>query len=403
VSTNRTFQGWAPDPFGLHESRYFSDGRPTKLVMDGGVESYDEPPSDTVDPAALAHWPGGSAAGAPPAASAASGSGPSFNGPDYVDSGFTAAGGRSRRGRYAAGVIIAAAAAAAGVLLVDRSSPRPSPVAFVTSSLQRMTAAKTADISVSGTIAAAGQSAVLGGTGQVNFATSATTISLSASSGGRTATVLRAVLLNGKFYIAVGKAGSSLGKLTGGREWIEVPASQSSGAQGSAPIVTPTMLKQPGVTVRTLGTRVVDGVNCTGYAVTPSIPAPTVSPTGGYTGSGVSTVTVAGSVGGVFKNPPTIAVWIDAQGFVHEAGVSLHTSIAIPANSLRLLPGNTPNAIPASNSSLVPGSGQNVPFSVNVTVDFTHLGTPVTITAPPPSDVTSLDTVLQNIGTIATH
>ena len=118
MPTNRTLQGWAPDPFGLHESRYFSDGRPTKLVMDGGVESYDEPPSDTFDPAALADWPGDSAAGAPPAAGATSGSGPSYNGPDYEDRGFTAAGGRSRRGLYTVGVIIAAAAAATGVLVV---------------------------------------------------------------------------------------------------------------------------------------------------------------------------------------------------------------------------------------------------------------------------------------------
>ena len=401
MPTNRTLQGWAPDPFGLHESRYFSDGRPTKLVMDGGVESYDEPPSDTFDPAALADWPGDSAAGAPPAAGATSGSGPSYNGPDYEDRGFTAAGGRSRRGLYTVGVMIAAVAAAAGVLVVNRSSSQPSPVAFVTTSLQRMTAVKTADIWVSGTIRAAGQSTALNGTGQVNFATSAMTISLSASTGGRTATVLRAVLLNGNFYIAVGQAGSSLGKLTGGREWIEVPASQSSGAQGSAPIVTPTMLKQPGVSVRAQGSRVVDGVNCTGYAVTTSIHTHTVSPIVENTGSGLSTVTVQGSLGGLFKNPPTITVWIDAQGFVHEAGFNLQTSITIPANSLSLLPGNSSNTIPASSSSSVPGGGPNVPFSVNVTVDFTHLGTSVTITAPPPSDVTSLDTLLQSIGTKA--
>jgi hypothetical protein len=262
-----------------------------------------------------------------------------------------------------------------------------------------MTAVKTADISVSGTIHAAGQSTALNGTGQVNFATSAMTISLSASTGGRTATVLRAVLLNGNFYIAAGQAGSSLGKLTGGREWIEVPGSQSSGSHGSAPIVTPTMLKQPGVTVRALGSRVVDGVNCTGYAVTPSIHTHAVSPVVKNTGSGQSTVTVQGSLGGLFKNPPTITVWIDAHGFMHEGSFSLQTSIMIPANSLSLLPGNSSNTIPASSSSIVPGGGPNVPFSVNVTMDFTHLGTPVTITAPPPSDVTSLDTLLQNIGT----
>lgn len=37
--------GWQPDPFGIHEERYLSaDGSPTKLVRDGGKESYDPPP-----------------------------------------------------------------------------------------------------------------------------------------------------------------------------------------------------------------------------------------------------------------------------------------------------------------------------------------------------------------------
>lgn len=38
-------QGWYADPFGVHEERYFSVGQPTKLVRDGPVESYDDPPS----------------------------------------------------------------------------------------------------------------------------------------------------------------------------------------------------------------------------------------------------------------------------------------------------------------------------------------------------------------------
>lgn len=37
--------GWHPDPFGVHEERYVSvDGEATKLVRDGGAESYDPPP-----------------------------------------------------------------------------------------------------------------------------------------------------------------------------------------------------------------------------------------------------------------------------------------------------------------------------------------------------------------------
>lgn len=37
---------WQPDPYGLHEWRFFSaDGKPTLLVMDGGTTSYDRPPA----------------------------------------------------------------------------------------------------------------------------------------------------------------------------------------------------------------------------------------------------------------------------------------------------------------------------------------------------------------------
>ena len=39
-------EGWQPDPFGLYGERYFSDGRPTRLVRDGTVESYDAPGDD---------------------------------------------------------------------------------------------------------------------------------------------------------------------------------------------------------------------------------------------------------------------------------------------------------------------------------------------------------------------
>jgi len=37
-------QGWYQDPFGVHRFRFFRDGKPTGLVMDDGVETYDEPP-----------------------------------------------------------------------------------------------------------------------------------------------------------------------------------------------------------------------------------------------------------------------------------------------------------------------------------------------------------------------
>jgi len=43
--------GWVPDPYGIHEFRFFSaDGKPTRLVRDGEKKSYDEPPTTGVPP-----------------------------------------------------------------------------------------------------------------------------------------------------------------------------------------------------------------------------------------------------------------------------------------------------------------------------------------------------------------
>jgi hypothetical protein len=36
-------EGWCPDPFGRHQSRWMSAGSPTSLVRDDGVESHDDP------------------------------------------------------------------------------------------------------------------------------------------------------------------------------------------------------------------------------------------------------------------------------------------------------------------------------------------------------------------------
>ena len=44
-------EGWYTDPFGLHEARWMSDGKPTGLVRDGVVEATeavpDGPPTAT--------------------------------------------------------------------------------------------------------------------------------------------------------------------------------------------------------------------------------------------------------------------------------------------------------------------------------------------------------------------
>jgi hypothetical protein len=36
-------EGWYTDPYERHEARWLSNGMSTKLVRDGGTESYDDP------------------------------------------------------------------------------------------------------------------------------------------------------------------------------------------------------------------------------------------------------------------------------------------------------------------------------------------------------------------------
>ena len=40
-------QNWCIDPYGVHEARWFSQGNPTALVRDHGVESQDPPPESS--------------------------------------------------------------------------------------------------------------------------------------------------------------------------------------------------------------------------------------------------------------------------------------------------------------------------------------------------------------------
>jgi hypothetical protein len=74
-------QGWYRDPFGRHEQRYFSGGRPTKLVRDGHVESYDEPSAaGTEMPAGEPGFAAGGAAGPAGAGPAGAGDVPGAGG-----------------------------------------------------------------------------------------------------------------------------------------------------------------------------------------------------------------------------------------------------------------------------------------------------------------------------------
>jgi hypothetical protein len=56
TAVTTTTWGWFSDPYQEHEYRYFSEGNPTKLVRDSGLESFDPPP-DIPTPASLVPAP----------------------------------------------------------------------------------------------------------------------------------------------------------------------------------------------------------------------------------------------------------------------------------------------------------------------------------------------------------
>jgi len=43
---DESLEGWYTDPFELHEARWMSQGTPTHLVRDDGVEGNDPPPNE---------------------------------------------------------------------------------------------------------------------------------------------------------------------------------------------------------------------------------------------------------------------------------------------------------------------------------------------------------------------
>jgi hypothetical protein len=54
-------EGWYADPYGAHEERWYSDGWPTSLVRDAGVDGTDAPPpGERREPTGDAHGTAGS-------------------------------------------------------------------------------------------------------------------------------------------------------------------------------------------------------------------------------------------------------------------------------------------------------------------------------------------------------
>ncbi len=394
--TDRALQGWSADPFGLHEERYFSAGRPTKLVRDGKVETYDDPPSDSDSIFEAADGPaepfglGFGSATSPARSAGRTPRAPDTGGgyPRDPDVGLVVSKKSLARLLVAATMIVTGTILGL-VVLVNQSrpatpptqsttapaqgqAPAASPLAFVRQSAERTLAERTAGITLSGTVQAAGRTLPVNGTGEIDFSTNAMTLNLTVSSGGQPV-VEKEILVDGNLFFSLNISGTPLARLTGGRDWIQMPLAQSQTANqvGSDPLSSLSVLEQQGINVQTLGTRNIEGVSCTGYAVMPTKQALLAGVRAESAKLGLSPAATQQQLSlaqGML--PPTVTVWLDAQGMVREMGVKVGLQV----------------------------NGSGSAASGNVVLDFTNYGAPVQITPPASSDTISYPAFLQALG-----
>jgi hypothetical protein len=362
-------QGWQADPFGLHEARYFSAGRPTKLVRDGAVEYYDEPPPEQLwppqpPPPAEPQWQPAEPQWQPvepqwqPVEPAELGERASdLNGmltleplSEWADP----APPRSRPGAaFVAAAMIIGGTIGGLIAVAHQGSAAASPgatgssAAFVAASAQQTLAQKTAEATISGTLQFPGATAQLRGNGALDFTTSSMTLSMTATSSG--ASFAQRVVMTSKYiYIAFTSDGRAL--TAGGRHWMQWPN------LGSEPVSMTDLdlssvlssLERPGSGVTALGTKKIDGQYCYGYTVSP-----------------------AGQAG---AQQSATMVWAGSDHLLCEMSVVIQASSA---------------AGPFS------AAGQLV-------IDFTHYGASVRIVIPAQSDTASGQQWLSTVGREAT-
>jgi hypothetical protein len=411
----RPLQGWHADPFGLHERRYFSVGNPTKLVRDGDVESYDEPPAQdsaptdvaalsgavptevpaptgavpTEVPALTGVTPAGgsadtadSAAGSAPGEAAASVGEPSTVRPAAAAASrapqpYPAVLGRRRRPglAYTAIALLSVVIGVAVYLVMDGRGPNGGPTsvdlaAIVTRSAQRTLGESTADIALSGSVEIAGLQVDLHGNGQLDFATNEWAMTMSWKTKGYTVAE-NEIVTSHDLYFQASVDGRSLGQYHGGRDWFESPigSSASLAMPQDNPVSSLQLLEQHGARVVSMGTQNIGGLDCSDYVVTPSSQALVAAAQQEWAKEGLSaSETAAEQQQLASSTPPTFTIWVDPQReLLCQFDVYVQLGTETQAGS-----GSAPST-----------------DTVQLLMTFTHYGAPVAFAPPPAAETVS--------------
>lgn len=280
-------------------------------------------------------------------------------GADILDS--AAGSPRRPRARLLSAVVVVGVGAlvAASLLAGKYLGSSLTPTAFVTQAAQRTLAEHTAGMTLSGTMTVDNVRLPLHGTGEVNFTSGALDLTMGADFHGEMLTE-HEIGAGEAAYLAVTVNGTSYPQNDGGRPWMRMPLPQSraAGFGGGDPSATLSVLAQKGNKVRTLGTKVIGGVTCTGYAVTTGKSALIAGAKAEQAATGTPASVASGAMRAIENiKPPVYTVWFSAQELLRRMTVHL------------------------SSASQATGIG------ADLVVDFSDYGAPVHISAPSASKV----------------
>jgi hypothetical protein len=250
-----------------------------------------------------------------------------------------------------AGIVVLAGLGVA-LAVTSPASSDPAAMAAVQTAAQATAAAQTVTFSLSGQVSASSkgqnQTIAFSANGQADAANQAAKVTLNVEGAGTGSTTLSAVLVGGTFYESVHPG-----------QWISTPVSSLS--QGTAPTtaVNPQtwlhLLEAHGVTATDLGTSTVDGQAVHGYRLT-------ISPSALAQGlQGTSLPAAEQQV--IVRDLQDASLGLDV--YVAQSGGQLVQAVF--------------------DGSI---SAQGTTVTAHLTLDLSGYGAPVSITAPPASEVT---------------
>jgi hypothetical protein len=277
--------------------------------------------------------------------------------------------GNSRKWR---GLVAVGALSVVGLSACGSSHPAAGPetgaakrpvTAVLATAYENTVAAKSAQLTLQVTVTAAGKQVTESGTGAVDWGTRQGTIDVKVevpAASGSTSLTLREVIDGGNAYVMLP---SSLIGAAGGKPWIETSfGSLTSGSStGEDPTQVLSLLEADSSGVTEVGPATIDGAATTEYRAV-------VDPAKVEAGAPAAVKQLlarASQASGLTSVP--IDVWVDGQGLARQITEDVTT---------------TP---PASS-----GGSSAGPVKLDLTMNLSNYGQPVSVTVPPASQVTSI-------------